>query len=249
MKKIILLSFIVPLLLLTGCQTKQDSSNNANVNISRTGSTNTNNEQNSSNEASNRSKESNENSNTSRESGAAVNNDVSANTENPQPSDTQNNSQENKTPTETPLYSFSTQIKTSSENRLNNIQLACSELNNATVNNGEEFSFYGVVGPASQNEGYKKADVIVNKKVIQATGGGMCQVSSTLYNVVLGIPGLQVTERHEHQKPVNYVEKGKDAAVSYGSQDFKFINNTGKTIKIHANADDGNVNVDIVSVE
>lgn len=238
MKKFILLSFIAPLLLLTGCQSKQDSSNNTNINISRTSSTNTNNEQTSS------TGNNNEASNQSRESGASVNNTTEGNTQNPPPQD-----DANKTPIETPLYSFSTQIKTSSTNRLNNIQLACSELNNATVNNGEEFSFYGVVGPASQSEGYKKADVIVNKKVIQATGGGMCQVSSTLYNVVLGIPGLEVTERHEHQKPVNYVEPGKDAAVSYGSQDFKFINNTGKTIKIHANADGGNVNIDIVSVE
>lgn len=79
-------------------------------------------------------------------------------------------------------------------------------------------------------------------------GGGNCQVSSTLYNVVLQIDGLEVKERHPHSKDVHYVEEGKDAAVSYGSVDFKFINNTGNKIKIYANSDLNSVNVRIVKV-
>lgn len=227
MKKIIYVIFIIlPLFILCGCKNNTSSQNNTSQ-ISRTSAVN-NTSENSTNNAAEASKNNNSE-------------DV--------PSKNEEKKSEEKPQSETPLSSFSTQILTSSQNRLNNIQLACSELNNATVNNGDEFSFYGVVGPASETEGYKKADVIVNKKVIQATGGGMCQVSSTLYNVVLGIPNVEVTERHAHQKPVNYVEQGKDAAVSYGSQDFKFINNTGKTLKIYANADNGYVNINIVALE
>lgn len=77
---------------------------------------------------------------------------------------------------------------------------------------------------------------------------GNCQVSSTLYNVVLQIPDLKVTERHAHIKPVHYVEKDKDATVAYGSVDFKFKNNTGRDIKIYANSDLKAVNVRIVKM-
>lgn len=227
MKKLIFAIFtILPLFVLCGCQNNTSQQNNT-TQISRASSVN----------------------NTSENTSNTATDAPKNNKPEDAPSENEEKKSEEKPQTETPLSSFSTQILTSSQNRLNNIQLACSELNNATVNNGDEFSFYGVVGPASESEGYKKADVIVNKKVIQATGGGMCQVSSTLYNVVLGIPNVEVTERHAHQKPVNYVEQGKDAAVSYGSQDFKFINNTGKTLKIYANADNGYVNINVVALE
>lgn len=67
---------------------------------------------------------------------------------------------------------------------------------------------------------------MLKEKLLKHLDGGNCQVSSTLYNVVLQINGLEVKERHEHIKPVHYVEKGKDATVAYGSVDFKFKNNT-----------------------
>ncbi len=85
-------------------------------------------------------------------------------------------------------------------------------------------------------------------KTVQTLGGGNCQVSSTLYNVVLQIPDLKVTERHAHIKPVHYVEKDKDATVAYGSVDFKFKNNTENDIKIYANSDLSSVNVRIVKI-
>ena len=151
-------------------------------------------------------------------------------------------------PTETLLYEFSTPIKTSSSNRLTNIQLTCQFLNGTEVENEEEFSFCGTVGQASSSKGYKKADVIVNKQIVQAIGGGMCQVSTTLYNAVLGVPGLEVTERHSHDKPVNYVESGKDATISYGTLDFKFVNKTGNKIKIIASNDENTVTIKINSI-
>lgn len=76
----------------------------------------------------------------------------------------------------------------------------------------------------------------------------MCQVSTTLYNAALAVPDIEITERHGHDKPVHYVEEGKDATVSYGSVDLKFTNNTGKDIKIYASSDDTIVTVKIVSL-
>ena len=98
-------------------------------------------------------------------------------------------------------------------------------------------------------KGYKKADVIVDKQVTQALGGGNCQVSSTLYNAILKVSDFKVTERHPHGKKVNYVPEGKDAAVSYGSKDLKFVNNTSNTIKIYASTDNKKVSIKIVSVK
>lgn len=80
-------------------------------------------------------------------------------------------------------------------------------------------------------------------------GGGNCQVSSTLYNAVLAVSSLKVTERHEHSNDVPYVKDGKDAAVAYGIYDFKFINNTGYDIKIKASTDGLNVTISINSIK
>lgn len=80
-------------------------------------------------------------------------------------------------------------------------------------------------------------------------GGGNCQVSSTLYNAVLAVPGLVITERHEHSNKVPYVQKGKDAAVAYGSYDFKFRNDTGNDVKIICSSDGSNVTTNIISIQ
>ena len=87
---------------------------------------------------------------------------------------------------------------------------------------------------------------VIRKKVF---GGGNCQVSSTLYNAVLSVPELVVVERHEHSNYVPYVPKGKDAAVAYGSYDFKFRNNTGNDIRINCNTDGANVTVNLISIK
>ena len=150
---------------------------------------------------------------------------------------------------ETEIASFTTKIYTKDSGRQNNLTLACSTLNNTTVENGKTFSFSKTVGRATSSKGYKKADVFRNGDVIEALGGGLCQVSTTLYNAVLKIPELKVTERHPHSNKVPYIKSGKDAAVSYGAQDFKFINNTGNTIKIKASNTKNNVTVKLFKVE
>lgn len=151
--------------------------------------------------------------------------------------------------TETEISTFSTPIFTKTSERQENLRITCSKINNQIIENGAEFSFEKIVGKATPEQGYQKADIFIDKKTIKAYGGGNCQVSSTLYNAVLAIPEITVTERHPHGKKVGYAPEGKDAAVSYGSLDFKFINNTGFKIKIYASTDGTSLTVKIVKIE
>ena len=154
--------------------------------------------------------------------------------------DTQSNN--NNPKVETELSSFSTPLKSGVQNRITNIKLSCAKINERVLKPGETFSFNEIVGPCTEEEGYKKAEIYVNKKIKFALGGGNCQVSTTLYNAVLVVPGLDVTERHEHNgRSVDYIEDGKDATVSYNTLDLKFVNNTGKDVKLYAWCDDVNV--------
>lgn len=240
MKRIVLIFILIfPILILSGCNTV--SNTNENVEVQRTGV--------SSNEEAQNNNSSEENSNTSSENNSAENNTDETNNTLTENQVTEEKQETAKEPTETVLSEFSTTLKSKSSNRLNNIQLTCSKLNGTTVKSNEEFSFCKTIGKVTEEKGYKKADVIINKEVTQALGGGNCQVSSTLYNAVLNVPNLKVTERHPHGKKVNYVPEGKDAAVSYGSKDFKFINNTSNTIKIYASTDNKKVSIKIVALK
>lgn len=134
------------------------------------------------------------------------------------------------------ISSFSTKIYNKESSRQNNVSITCSSLNDTIVPNGSTFSFCNTVGQATTARGYQKADIFDkdgNKK--KGLGGGNCQVSTTLYNAILKVPSLTVTERHQHSNKVPYIQNGKDAAVAYGSYDLKFVNNTGFDIKIKAN--------------
>lgn len=147
------------------------------------------------------------------------------------------------------LATFSTKLGGKDTPRSRNIGITTSILNGTVVNNGETFSFCETVGNPTADKGYEEADSFnAEGETVKTLGGGNCQVSSTLYNVVLQIPELQVKERHAHVKPVHYVEKDKDATVAYGSVDFKFKNNTGSQIKIYANSDLNSVTIRIVKI-
>ena len=160
-----------------------------------------------------------------------------------------NKTEQEKTYSEKEISSFSTKIYTKESDRQNNISVACSTLNGTTVKDGDTFSFTKTVGKTSSSKGYEKADVFVDGEVEHALGGGICQVSTTLYNAVRSVSKLDVTERHSHSNDVPYIEKGKDAAVSYGSYDFKFVNNTGNTIKIEAKNTKNKVTVKIYELK
>ena len=161
-----------------------------------------------------------------------------------------NNKTANTPTTEVTIASFSTKIYSKKSSRQNNIKITCNTLNNTIVNPGSTFSFCSTVGQATTSKGYQKADVYDgNGKKKQGLGGGNCQVSSTLYNAVLSVPSLVVTERHEHSNNVPYVQKGKDAAVAYGSYDFKFRNTSSNSIKILASTDGNYVYTSLVELK
>ena len=155
------------------------------------------------------------------------------------------------TPTaEVTIASFSTKIYSKDSARQNNIRITCNTLNNTIVDTGNTFSFCNTVGQATSSKGYQKADIFdKNGKKKKGLGGGNCQISSTLYNTVLQVPSLVVTERHEHSNNVPYVPKGKDAAVAYGSYDFKFVNHTGTSLKIKAENTENNVTIRLLKLE
>ncbi len=158
------------------------------------------------------------------------------------------NSASNKETQET-LSSFTTKIYSKDSARQNNIQITCKALNGTIIKNGSTFSFCNTVGQATSAKGYQKADIYDNDgKKKKGLGGGNCQVSSTLYNAVLKVNSLSVTERHEHSNKVPYVKKGKDAAVAYGSYDFKFKNNSGNDIKIEASTNGKNVTISLIRI-
>lgn len=149
--------------------------------------------------------------------------------------------------TEEEIASFSTKIYSNDSARQNNINITCSTLNGTVVTNGSTFSFCNTVGQSTSAKGYLEADIFDrngNKK--KGFGGGNCQVSTTLYNAVLSVPSLVVTERHEHSNKVPYIQTGKDAAVAYGSYDLKFRNDSGYDIKIYVEASTSNVTVRLV---
>jgi len=161
----------------------------------------------------------------------------------------QQNQQEQPQPVEKEIASFTTKIVTKDSSRQKNIGITCNTLNGTIVEPGSTFSFCNTVGQATTAKGYQKADIFdENGKKKKGLGGGNCQISSTLYNAVLSVPTLKVTERHAHSNKVPYIESGKDAAVAYGSCDFKFQNNTGYRIKILATTSGSEVTTKIISL-
>ncbi len=154
----------------------------------------------------------------------------------------------NATNTETELAKFSTKILVEDDNRDHNLELTASKINNVVVKSKEEFSFNKTVGNPTPDRGYEKAGIFVNGKKAKGYGGGNCQISTTLYDAVLKIKELKVTERHEHGKEVGYVEMGKDATVTYDELDLKFKNNADFDIKIYCDVTKDHVNVRIVKL-
>jgi vancomycin resistance protein YoaR len=132
------------------------------------------------------------------------------------------------------LYTSNTQFYTGTKNDANrgeNIRIAVSKINGKILAPGETFSFNGTVGNRTEEGGYKVAHTYVGGKVVDGIGGGICQVSTTLYNAVL-FSDLDVVERTNHMFTVGYVPLGRDAAVSFGDVDFKFKNSTNWPIKL-----------------
>jgi hypothetical protein len=124
--------------------------------------------------------------------------------------------------------------------RLNNIVLASAAINGMILEPQEEFSFNQVVGRRTAERGYMPGPAFIGGRIVQALGGGICQVSSTIYSAIMDTDIL-VTERYAHSMRVAYLPRGRDATVSWGSLDFRFVNNTGFPLRIEVEVDGRNL--------
>lgn len=147
------------------------------------------------------------------------------------------------------LSKFSTRLPKDTKERYSNIKLACKTLNGTIVKKGETFSLWNVLGCPTKEKGYRKAKTFTSGgKVIQSYGGGICQISTTIYNAVLEVPELDIKERHEHSRDVVYIKDGKDASVSYKTADFKFKNTLDYDIQLEAKVEENKVKIAIVRI-
>ncbi len=136
------------------------------------------------------------------------------------------------------LGSFSTVYQGLGEERAGNIEKAAKALDGRIVKAGATFSFNGTLGQRDINSGYDPAPAFIYGELEPTPGGGICQVSSTLYNAAL-LSGLTILERHRHSQPVPYLPAGRYATVSYGSLDLKFKNPHDMPVQLRAEAEDG----------
>jgi len=137
------------------------------------------------------------------------------------------------------LSSFSTRFNEKERNRTDNIKLAAKKLDNIILMPGESFSMNKTLGPRTPENGFKTAPIMLKSELVLGIGGGICQVSSTLYNAVL-LAGLDVIERTHHSAPLSYISAGRDATVNEDSIDFRFVNSLDYPICIQADVK-GNV--------
>lgn len=144
------------------------------------------------------------------------------------------------------IGSFTTKT-TANQKRNTNVKLAAQAINGTVIQPGQEFSFNDTVGQRTEAKGYQGAAAYNNGEVVEEIGGGVCQVSSTLYNAVVKA-GLKTTVRRSHTYEPSYVTPGTDATVSWGGPDYKFVNNSSAGIGIRASYYDQTVTVSIYGI-
>lgn len=136
------------------------------------------------------------------------------------------------------LASFSTKYAASNKNRTTNLRLAANKIDGYVLLPDEIFSYNAVVGERTIAAGYKEAAIYENGQVVDGLGGGICQISTTLYNATL-FANLEMVELYNHQFVPSYVTAGRDATVVYGVKDFKFKNSRNYAIKITCSVQNG----------
>lgn len=146
------------------------------------------------------------------------------------------------------LAKFTTRYDESAQNRANNIKLSSGKIDGTILMPGEIFSYNKIVGERTIKAGYKEASIYMGGKVVDGIGGGICQVSSTLYNAAL-LANLEIVSRRNHYFITSYVSASRDATVSYGSIDFKFKNTRNYPIKIECTAKNGIIQVQIYGMQ
>ncbi|NBD24854.1 VanW family protein [Paenibacillus glycinis] len=147
---------------------------------------------------------------------------------------------------EKPIGHYVTYYNARNRNRSHNIRLAAGAINNTVLFPGETFSFNAVVGKRTKEKGYLQAPIIVRGELSEGIGGGICQVSSTLFNAT-DRAGLHIVKRYSHSRNVPYVRPGRDATVSWDGPDFVFQNRYNQPILIRAQAVPGKLFVAIYS--
>ena len=146
------------------------------------------------------------------------------------------------------ITQFSTRYDPGLVNRTTNLELSSAKINGTVLMPGEEFSYNKVVGERTIAAGYKNAAIYSGGKVVDGLGGGICQISSTLYNAAVQA-GMEITERENHQFVTSYLEAGKDATVVYGYIDFKFKNTRKYPVKITSSVSGGIAEMKIYGVK
>ncbi len=146
------------------------------------------------------------------------------------------------------LSVFTTRYDAGNVSRTTNLSIACSKLNGYVIQPGEVFSYNKALGKRSVENGYKEAAIYTSNGVENGLGGGICQISSTLYNAVL-MANLGIEERHNHSYTTSYSDPGKDATVVYGSLDFKFKNTRKYPVKIEAYIKSGVATIRIYGIK
>jgi len=130
------------------------------------------------------------------------------------------------------IMEFSTSLDSSSEGRLFNVNSAAQATDGLLLKPGDVFDYGKIIALAEDKYGFREAPVILNGKLVPGIGGGICQVSSTIYSAAIRT-GMDIMERRNHSLPVRYLPKGQDATFATGSINFRFKNNTGKHLLIH----------------
>ena len=147
------------------------------------------------------------------------------------------------------LGTFTTSYSTSSSARCKNVENGCRLINGTLLYPGEEFSTYETIKPFTEANGYYPAGSYLNGKVVDSIGGGICQVSTTLYNAVL-LSELEVIERNNHSMIISYVKPSMDAAIAESAgKDFRFVNNLANPIYIEGHTEGKQITFTIYGVE
>ena len=145
------------------------------------------------------------------------------------------------------LASFQTKLSGTADWNTN-LMLACQAINGTIIKSGEEFSFNNIVGETTSKKGYKSVGIYVGRSFQEITGGGICQVSSTLYSCAL-LADLEILERTSHSYAPTFIDAGLDAEVYYGSADLRFKNTTEQPIRIDAVVEDGYLKITLVGTD
>lgn len=146
------------------------------------------------------------------------------------------------------IATYTTRYDASNRNRSNNLTIAAQKINGTILMPGEIFSYNKVVGARTIEAGYKEAGAYAGGGVVQSVGGGICQISSTIYNTAL-LANLEIVDRSNHQFQTSYVPVSRDATVSWGYLDFKFKNTRAYPIKIEASAKNGIAKVSFYGIK